>query len=83
MIGIALSEKQIERQVPKVALSLEEVYWSFGQSKSLVEALREIGALRGKRHGARVLFGSVDVHRVWAEYLEGKYDGQLDRVRKG
>ena len=82
MMGMVITDKQLERQVPKVALSLEEVYWSYGQSKDLVENLREIGALKGKRNGRRVLFGATEVAVVWAEYLAGKYDSQLERLKK-
>jgi hypothetical protein len=79
--GIQLTKKQLERQVPKVALSLDEIYWSFGDSKGLVEALRAIGALKGKRFGTRLMFGADEAKKVWAEYQAGKYDGQLERER--
>lgn len=81
MAAVKVSPKDLERQVPKVAMSLEEVYWSFGGAKDLVESLREIGALCGKRAGRRLLFTSADVATVCAEFFAGKYDDQLERVR--
>lgn len=76
MIGITLSKEQVERQVPKMALSLGELEWSYG-SESLVADLRGIGALKGKRMGQRLLFDANEVARVWAEFFQGKYDEQL------
>ena len=59
------------RQVPKMALTLEEVEWSYG-SIALVASLRACGALvPARRIGRTLLFDTDDVRRVWAEFRQG------------
>ena len=64
--------------VPKHGCTLEEVIASYG-SKTLVQELRGIGALRpAARRKQALLFDAAEVARVWAEFCGGRYDGQLE-----
>lgn len=79
---VQMPEEALRQQVPKHALTLEEVVWALGGAKRLVMELREIGALvPAGRCGRLMLFDANAVARVWAEFRAGKYDGQLETWR--
>lgn len=75
--GFQIPEKVMGQMVPKHLMTLEDVVWSFGNREQLVKGLREIGALKGKKDGQRLVFLSSDVAVVAKEYFDGKYDEQL------
>lgn len=77
MLGIQIPSKLAERQVPKHALTFEEVCFALG-SEQLVADLRRIGALEpALRRRQTILFDAGAVARVWAEVRDGRYDEAL------
>jgi len=76
MIGVAVTKEMMERQVPKVALTLDEVHFSFG-SQDLVKRLRKLGVLYGKRLKRTILFDAEHVRDVWGRYYSGEVDDKL------
>lgn len=80
MFGVLMSNEQASRVVPKVALTLDEVEFSIGR-KDLVQNLRDLGELNGKRTGRVVLFETTHVEEVARRYFAGAYDEQLEILR--
>ena len=78
--GIVLETTEI-REVPKHALTLDEVNFALG-AESLVKQLRDVGALvPARREGRTLLFDAGDVARCWAEYKAGKFDRLIAALR--
>lgn len=79
--ALQIPESVLGKVVPKHVLTLQEVEFALGGSQR-VKHLRQIGALVGKRDGTSVVFQSSHVAQVSAEFFAGKYDAQLEGLRR-
>lgn len=81
VMGFAMVKGEI-RQVPKYGLTLDEVEFAIGTA-DLVASLRKIGALMpAKRLGRTLIFDAGGVALVWAKFIAGDYDRQLEAIGK-
>ena len=81
VMGFLMVDKEL-RQLPKYALTLEELNFAFGTA-DFVRSLRRIGALVPTRMvGKSLIYDAGDVALVYARFLRGEYDKDLTQIGK-
>jgi len=77
--AVQIPDSALSKMVPKHLLTLDEVYFSMA-GKALVEKLRDIKKLKGKRDGQKLFFCAAHVAEVKARWLNGEYDEELQKL---
>jgi len=75
--GIQIPDSLLARRIPKLGMTKDEVFFSFGSHK-LARDLIALGKLVGKKAGSTTLFDANHVELIWKQWRDGDFDHLLN-----